>query len=397
MTITTRLVTISFLSAVLAQAGPTATAPRDNAPTTMFWDPPANTWKVSGGVQYRQIGTLHWLTGSRAASANLPWLAGTGLHSGSSARIANGIGEHSYDDGFVNTDDGTLNDGLTSNYGFLSDSQLQGNNLSYHSASGGGARSSHRFDTSNSLSHPEWSEDLAGVGFFSKIESPRFYKLGLVELSATFTYSYVGDDSNHQSSDVFISQQRTHNRTQAITLTDRYDTTGLIMPQAPFTGTKGGSGYPLLENEPAARTLGAGRVEASQTSALLTSDVQESFDIKLHTLSLGLNIAGQFSRVRIGMGLGLGASIANWDASYEETVRSKNNVIRRFHDSNSGTEVLPGFYLEASAGVSLADNIDLFINGRYDWMGSLSENVGTSKFDLALGGWTAQGGLSVRF
>ncbi len=107
-------------------------------------------WRLDAGAQWRQLGSVNWQTGSLAAHSSLPWLAGRGVRSGSSAANPSGIGDHTYDDGFVNQDAGTPFFGDTAYYGYNSDSQVQGNNLVYHSANGGGstASSARAFDSS---------------------------------------------------------------------------------------------------------------------------------------------------------------------------------------------------------------------------------------------------------
>ena len=51
----------------------------------------SNTWRLSGGYQWRQIGDLHFDTGSAASTFPLPWLAGPGGRSSSIAMFPGNI------------------------------------------------------------------------------------------------------------------------------------------------------------------------------------------------------------------------------------------------------------------------------------------------------------------
>ena len=104
----------------------------------------------------------------------------------------------------------------------------------------------------------------------------------------------------------------------------------------------------------------------------------------------------------MGLSTGLAINIADWNADYqEELFVSKNGgrarLLRKWWDHENGTKVLPGFYVEANVDMRLTDRVSLFGGGRYDWTGALSGTVGPSSFDLDLGGWSVQGGLTVSF
>src|SRR5436309_2142429 len=83
------------------------------------FDPASSHWSLSGGYQWRQLGSLNFQTGSQAAHTSLPWMAGGG---GSNSRAgtsnstfgdANAAGSstananRTYSDGYVNQDGGT--------------------------------------------------------------------------------------------------------------------------------------------------------------------------------------------------------------------------------------------------------------------------------------------------
>lgn len=206
----------------------------------------------------------------------------------------------------------------------------------------------------------------------------------------------------------------------------------VLLPAAPYTGTAAGPG-PLIPNQPTTRTINTAtttstvndpggttttttrtqttdrysEVIGSSTAVTVTtadffSTVSESMDVDLHTLSLGPRMSWEKSRLRIGLSTGLAINLANWDASYREDLYVSRNggkarLLKSYRDDDSGSEVLPGFYLEANANVRLSQRFALFAGGRYDWAGSLDGQVGPSAFSLDLGGWTAMAGVTVSF
>ena len=364
--------------------------------------PEESSWSIDAGAQWRQIGKLNWQTGSLATRSSLPWLAGRGAHGNTSGSNPSGIGDHTYDNGFVMQDDGTPFDGNTAFYGYNSDSQVQGNNLTYNSANGGGTTSKSSYGASSTLRQPGWSDDLSGAGWFIKMESPALLKLGPVSATLELGYSFTQDDTGHQSLGVFRASQSMRSTTRAVSVQDVYDVSGLTLPQAPFAGTLGGFAYPIIPDAPRSRTTGLGRATNNGGSAVFSSDVQERFKLNLHTISLGPDFNAQLGRVRFGFGLGFGLNIADWDASYEERLSARVNggpgrTLKSYRESASGTEALAGLYLQSSIEVSLTKHIGLYGSGRYDWAQSFSSGVGPSKFTVDVSGWTLGGGVSYRF
>lgn len=337
--------------------------------------------------------------------------------------------DRTYDDGFVNQDAGTPIFGDTTFWGYNNASQLQGNTLSFNAVTGSttttvsssSSSTSTRTSSSSRLSSGlGWNDDLEGSGWFAQIESPALFKLGPVALSLDLGYSFAGADSSQSTGGVFQARQEsvqtrstgagvTSVRTRTGSVTDSYDVTGLIIPSAPYAGTNGGIG-PLITNVPASRQNtntnsvsfplnSPASSSSSRSSALFLSNVHESFEVDLHTLSFGPRFSYEYKRVRLGLGLGFGLNIADWEADYQETLSVRQNggksrVLKRYHENSSGTEVLPGFYLEPSLQVRLFQRVSLFASGRYDWAESFSSRVGPSAFDFEAGGWSAMAGFT---
>ncbi len=320
---------------------------------------PPSQWTLSAGVQWRQIGeaTLH--TRSQAGNFTLPGLSGT-----------TGSGPN----GYVLPD--STGGAVTWNWGFDDPSQVQGNRLTI--TSGGGTTGSL---TNTGGTH---SEDLTGIGPYIELESPKLLEWKHIKVSATFGYSFVQDDTQSNFVNSLAVQQ-----TQFV---DVYDLTpALPLSGSTYHGSFNGPG-PVISRTPISHT------EAGGIDDIFTGTLQQSLEVRLHTLSFGPRMAMEFKRVRAMGSLGLAVNIADWKADVNESFTdSSGNSLGHWQAHNSGTEVLPGIYLQVGAQVRLTQRLILTASGRYDWSESLKGSVGKSDFDVKLGGWTAMLGLGWQF
>jgi len=163
-------------------------------------------------------------------------------------------------------------------------------------------------------------------------------------------------------------------------------------PGAPDQGTFNGPG-PVISLSPQSSSAAAAATARKASYDVYSSRVRQSLDIDLHTLSFGLKVSAIAGRVRI-VGLGLAVNIADYDADYEElrlTVqrgRAGERLLREWHDNNSGTEVVPGFYLETMERCYWVLQWVGYVSGRYDWAGS----VGLAKLALRASTWASAAG-----
>lgn len=362
-------------------------------------EPPASdsAWRINVGPQWRELGHLDWHTGSVAASRPLPWLAGRGAGNSSTSAIPVGQGDHNYDDGFVREDSSGGAFGDTWNWGYNNASQVQGTNLVFHSATGGGGETTTSFGTSTSMSHPGWSDELSGAGWFTEIESPAVIKRGPLSLSFMVGYSFAQADTGHSSSAVFGAEQQTRSISQVRGIQDTYDASGIIIPSAPYAGSFLGPG-PLIADTPSSRSFGPTNTSSNVSTAFFRSNVSESLRMNLHTISLGPKFALHCgSRLRFGLGLGFALNVANWEGHYDETLYGNSRAVSRYHRDASQTDVSPGFYLEPSVEVDLTRHVGLYVSGRYDWAQTLHSEVGPSTFSFSPGGWSVLSGVQVTF
>lgn len=360
----------------------TAAARNPKAPVQAMNTAAAATgWTLGAGVIWRQIGEVSFGSGHYAGPGHLPSFQGRS------------IGGSGYSDGFV-LPDITGSATQTWNWGYNSASQVQGNSLVFS-----GSSSSLTQSTSLASRDSGWSDDLQNAGVELRAESPALFQWRQFSLSAAMGYSFTRDEAD-ESREAFHAQRTTW--LQQSSVRDVYDITAIApIPGAPFQGTFNGPG-PVISLTPQS-SLGGGSGDREELyEDVYSSTVHQSLDIRLHTLSFGPKVSTIAGRVRIVGGLGLAVNIADYDADYEErlTVRrgsGRERLLRRWQDSNSGTDVVPGFYLETAAEFLLAPQWVGYVSGRYDWAGSVDGRLGPSSFDVDLSGWTLGIGVLYRF
>jgi hypothetical protein len=329
-----------------------------------------------------------------------------------------GIGDHEYQDGYVRQDAGTAVTADTWYWGYNNASQVTGQNrLSFHNnLSARSSSSSTTVDSSSSLDrHASWSDDLENGGVYGSIETPSLYSrnAGSWKFGGSLlgSYSFTNDDSSNERDGIFSATQRSSTRTSARTtsglLTDTYDTTGVIIPSAPYQGTYAGPGA-IIPNVPLDRSItgGTGSATSSHGSSAQTatffSRTRESLDVDLHSISLGPRFSAETGPFRMSLDVGAALNVADWEATREETLYVSRNGgkarrLKSWKEQASDNDVSIGFYIEGAVEFMLSKHWSIFANGRYDWADEVSGSVGPSKFSVDLGGWSAAGGLTFRY
>lgn len=351
--------------------------------------PGAEPWEgrsrfyFSAGWMWRETEGVDFRGGSRSQQLTLPRLWGGG-HSGEpSIGSAGEYGDRFYRDGSVRMDAGTALDGTTSAWSYQDASQVSGGALHYHAEG--------RRRTAGSGRH---FQEVDSAGFDASGGAP-VIELGwereltpAVSLGARFQWSFLDFDGSHTQSNFSAWQQ---GRDYAISYTDTYALGDVIPPEAPYDGAGLGFG-PLIDNIPASRQ--GGERSAGGGGAHFFNRVHQSFEVKLHTFSLGPVVSGRMGPVSLQGGAGLALNVADWEAEQAETLYLSRNggrarAWRRWTDRGHDTEVLPGFYLQGGVSWQVTDRI--FINGfaRYDWSEALEEKIGPAVFSFDPSGWSA--------
>lgn len=385
-----------------------------------------SNWRLTGGYQWRQIGTVNFQSGTHVTNGFLRQWERRLRRGGSSSRSSTGPGsdygpfkgavDRFYRDGYVRQDADSAATGWTWFWGYdnVGDSQLaSGTNVFFHADGGSVTQTTRSFGeriTPDFDPNAGWESDLTGSGWFLQLETPEIYQSDSCLLTIDFSYSFAQADDSRQGPGAYSGRHREGGRYRSTTTTttvqDFYDNGDIGILPSSYQGTFAGPGREI-RNAPTSRTFlttttGSGGPLPGRLLGLSTTLLDERLEVDLHTLSLGPNVVREWKRLRLNGSVGLALNIVDWKAQLTETLLASRNgsdfvVVEEWTARNSGTDVVPGIYLDAAANYALTTRWSLFASGRYDWAGSLSGSVGPSSFSLDLGGWTLMGGLTFVF
>lgn len=355
---------------------PAVTASRGN------WE-----FSISAGAAYRQAGTLDFRGGSRTAGLFIPSFVGNDSLTVPPIGDAAQIGDRTYNDGYVRPDFGTLNDGLTTNWGYRNFLQPSLTDIAFHATGYQSIRSDARY-----LGRADSAEsDERGLApileFQAKMKAPiRGFHFGL---SATLSWMPVKMDQSW--SDYSLSQRRDDYR---LDYTDRYNLggVGVFLPNAPYSGSATSPGF-VLENIPDSRQLDSVLIDSE--SATISNHVSTNFRADHTTFSFGPTLERELSKTwAIQAAAGVSLHWLSWSANQSETVTvsksSGANRIASWNDSASGTRIIPGMYLQIGSEWSPEGqpwSIRSFLRG--DIGSSSSFSVGPSEYSYDVDGYTA--------
>jgi hypothetical protein len=392
------ILSCSLAAASTLVAGPSANGKTPVPPVVI--PPDKSPWQIGGGWQYRSLGDFRFETRTRSAAFILPTLLSA--QGRKSYRSGDDLSEadRTYDDGYVFQDIGTSVDGLTAYWGYNENSQLdlgtnqnEDSTLTLHDSSLSSSFGSFR----NGQPTTTWDAEADGWGPFVQLS----YVLplrGAWAVKFDGVFSYLPFESSRSFSNLSAGQNssfRTQSRADTFDIASNADT----IPLGGYSGQYD-SVSPIVYNVPINRVNGGGR--AGSNFLEFSNIGRSSFDLKNYTLSLGSNVTWSRGPVTLALGLGAALNIASWDASQSEIVfisrdGGRNRVLKKWSDHSSGTDLLPGFYLQSGLEVALGRGFALTAFGRYDWGQNLTGSVGPSSFSLEMDGWTAGAGLTVQF
>jgi hypothetical protein len=195
------------------------------------------------------------------------------------------MADRAYQDGFVNRDGGTPDNGLTHFWGYRSTAQVQPNELVYTAL---GSRSD--FSQSSTFSAgPTHDRDLSALGFSAEFTLHQPHAKTELFQGWLTSVSYFGDDRDTSFSNFSGRQQRDDFRLE---FSDRYDTTGLIIPlRDNYAGTFAGPG-PKIENIPTSREQNA--VLINSANASFSNSVSSSLELDTFSIAIGLTVGKRF-------------------------------------------------------------------------------------------------------
>lgn len=247
-----------------------------------------------------------------------------------------------YDDGFVGVDDTGNAGGYTSYWGYDNASQVQGGSIVYHRAnsisSPSGAFASGRED--NGL---DFGLDAAYGSVLT------LWGRTLIGWELGFTY-------------LPLSFQDTRSFAAQISRSTFSYAAPAFVPEAPYTGGKGGVG-PLLS------TTGVPGVAGPPADGVLSG--RRELDATLYNFKLGPTFYWDLSR-RLALQASIGGSVAlvNGDYSFQEIAEANDGSRTSLAGGFSSTRLAYGGY----AGVNLlwhaSEKADIFVGAQYLRLGS---------------------------
>ena len=354
-------------------------------------------WNFSAGLIARDIGDVSFQTGSRSQNVRLPDMFRDSYHLPAGAGDTTSFMLRSYDNGYVGPDEGTDSGGLfqgtTSRFGYNSDAQNNADQSLTQSLAGGGSATttSDRSDYQTG----SWGEDSDyQVGPY--IEGGFQYSLNeRVSVGAQLAYSWVSFDAENTTSTFSATQGA---RYYSVGLTDTYAVPdGVILPLAPYDQPDANPPPAALPRIYALPQRTASSHATGSDSVSFFNSVSESLDVDVHTINLGpeIQIQGPWNTFLTLSG-GATMNITPWDADHNETLymqrgSGKASVLEQFHDSNSGTELLWGAYVQTGLGWKFGREKNWQLEGfaRWDWNQDLEGSVGPSTFSVDLDAFSA--------
>ena len=324
-----------------------------------------SNWTLRSGPALRNIGRTTIDPGFQSSSDFSSNFFSPNPASGPLGQNSN----RTYDNGFVNLGAATSGTGLTTNWGYQNPNQLSGNTLDF-SLAGGVA-----------LSFPSPGTDG------SDLETSPYLELAYISpLDHDLDIGFVANFffSNLESSILNQIDQF------SVTTTDSFNTGGILIPSAPFTGTFTGPG-PLLPNQP---------INRDNTQTLSGSQIfQFESDINLYSIGFGSEILWHSNTESyISLGAGVVINIADWKA--ETSVPLINPTTLEVSNANfrdSDDEILLGLYLKIGVGQQINEHWNLEGFFRYDWNEDLNVDVGPTSVNVDLTGWSLGAAVGYSF
>lgn len=319
-----------------------------------------------------------------------------------------GYANRTYDDGFVNMDDGTddpssIFPGQTWYWGYNNPDQYDaGNNtLSFHRDTTGA-------DVQSAVDVQDWratSQDVLRDGNLREDEIQNAYGLGLAVGRGILEKQAFQVDVRGGFGMMWGSQTRMRATTysegvqvDSFRVVDRYDysdqfayrdtysydTTGIAPPPAPYAGTLDGPG-PVIDNVPATanrdvqnRTRETTRTrditQTGSTSWTAANEINLSMDSSLYDLWLGPRFSIRPYRA-VSLVADTRVSLNYVDVQVDRTERfttdrqsGNSGLLNEWQDENSHGEWILGLGLSLGIEVEVTRNWRIGFQGGYDWM-----------------------------
>ena len=348
-------------------------------------------WKFSGGPTWQQIGELSFKGGTRSQSLTLPSFVGFDSLTIPPVGDDSAYADREYNDGFVRQDGSTGFDGLTAYWGYDNASQSQGGNLIYQAT----GWQSIRTDIPVTTRGRRAEEDLqsAGIEIRADVLSP--WTLGPFRVGGTVSLGFASDRQSIGFSNHNTTQIRDDYR---LDYQDSYDLDGVIPPGPGYEGPSNGPG-PLIPNIPTIRAV-TPELIATDT-ANFNNLVNASFRDDVLGLAAGPSLVYQDGPLDFVLSAGVIFELHHYKTSQVETLTvthdGGSSTFEQWSDSESGTKLRPGVFIQAGLGYRIDNDWQLsgFIRG--ETATDFSARAGRSSFEFDTAGYTIGLQLGIPF
>ena len=317
----------------------------------------AGKWKLSAGPMVRMIHGQSFKTYSYSQNYNIPAKAGDVFRRYEPAGDLSSYSDRNYDDGYVYKDDYTDLDGGTENWG---GGQRNGNSVAFHYIGRTYTEYSRSIENTVGETHNNFDREIAP---YIQLERS-LYRCGWLDagLHLDFYRASFSDDAQYSN---FSDKQSWQNYVQYDE--DVYNVNGKVINNIPDT------------------RRGAGTVESGSYSYDAHNDIRQSLEMNLNTMSLGMALSANLWRLSLAGVAGPTFNFINMVASYNETLyASQNNgsqqALQSWSDYQNYSECKFGGFVQAQLGLRIIDGFGVGIFGRYDWLETMSGNVGQSRY-----------------
>lgn len=346
---------------------------------------------IGFGYVTRSFNNMKVVTGSYSRRFNSPLLTGEAITVLPRSGALEGLIDRSYDNGFVGKDaTGSIGE-VTWYWGYEDSSQIEGDSILFKDSS---ARSvDHQYssfsDESSSMDSVWGSGPLLTFAYnFS--QSDKF------NYSAALNFSYVNFNNTWKFSN--FSANRQTDISQSI-VEDTYNLLGTIPPEAPHAGAFAEPGS-LIEAIPSERSLSI--QDYSSQLFEFNNKIFKEFDFSLFTISPAVTTSFTIEDFIFDLGIGPSVNLIDWETNFSESLielddQGVSKEIAQWDDLSSGSSVVLGAFLQASASFNMNNSWTINVFARMDWADDFSANVGRSKMNFNLSGASAGFSTAYKF
>lgn len=352
---------------------------------------------ASGGFRFRLSAGPAWNRGSRLegrwnpdAVRRMLSVTWGGSSSRNSVPSSTGYADRDYVDGYVHldegtTDPGTMEYGLTWNWGYDAASQYDGSTVAFHTGPAGATTSVNPVDAPSATDRED--VDFSGADVLARLSVGEAF--GATAGVAAGLRWFDSEDVSFDRSAAIVRESRSSWR-----YVDLYDAHWDGFPAAPYANDVDGPGY-LLDNQPMSRSVQSAGGSSSTWSARSRTRAEiDRLDLRLG-LSLEWDLA---SWLGFGLQPQLLVSRVELSADVETTVVAGSAVKLRRVDRAEKDAWIAGAGAEGSLVASLGRGWSLSVSGAWDgWFDDLSVGAGPCDLKAELGEWTVSLALGKEF